>query len=707
MTLPLLKDRDTSTVHCVILPGVPLPSPEDRDLHYHTKTVTVVQPPVITAGQDSLSGVLRGVDSSREEIEEDQSGNLSSTTQRLDTPPNSHQPTLKTDQECSTRSVPPRSLSISKQYNQICTTHKKLVKSGAVTCSVSLSDTPPTTVNLPSAPSSPLPVQHQLLEGSVHFGIVGDFSGVQTPETSPVETQISVRGVSVIQCLPPALPARGAHLRPPSLPPASSYPTPTSTRSGLIPRRLSSTDPNLLDSSEIPAVSRPGSTQEVFEPGYSSIVWDQGQEVISTMENMCLEQAAELKRKRKRLTRKMFEFKEEDINTSRIQVMERDFDRINDMKDDYQDDVEDFIDKYRNTIQNSSALNQWAEEVITVGEEVKDHADRIRTRAALISTPRSSDTEARSLQIQEAALKLQEMSLKEQQHASAEKVREKSAQDMLLAESEANILLGECSVLGDMVTDEADWEVVEDDVVENAMRNLGKWQDQMNNVERAFRKYENMALQNTFPEDKKEAILATYEDYRQKFETARNAAKKQDTDRGLFTLEPTKSDIIKYPTFSGSPSEDFLKFRETMEQRFRENKVKKKEQVAKLRECLKAAALGRVPEGIKDIEEAFRRLQEAFGNPSKVMAHSLKSLEDLGTLPPEKLNNQYNYARQIEFYLKLEVILGKILELSKRSSKLAHEAFSSSIYRKLWARFPTSLLQKLVKVRMVKGLKGS
>ena len=42
--------------------------------------------------------------------------------------------------------------------------------------------------------------------------------------------------------------------------------------------------------------------------------------------------------------------------------------------------------------------------------------------------------------------------------------------------------------------------------------------------------------------------------------------------------------------------------------------------------------------------------------------------------------------------------MGKILELSKRSSKLACEAFNSATYKKLWSRFPTNIIQKLVKV---------
>ena len=74
-------------------------------------------------------------------------------------------------------------------------------------------------------------------------------------------------------------------------------------------------------------------------------------------------------------------------------------------------------------------------------------------------------------------------------------------------------------------------------------------------------------------------------------------------------------------------------------------------------------------------------------------------MEDLGTLPPERTaNGLFNYHKQIEWYLRLEVILGKILELSQRSSKLACEAFNSATYRKLWSRFPTSIIQKLVKV---------
>ena len=66
---------------------------------------------------------------------------------------------------------------------------------------------------------------------------------------------------------------------------------------------------------------------------------------------------------------------------------------------------------------------------------------------------------------------------------------------------------------------------------------------------------------------RQEAIQQIYDENKEKFQTARSSLKKEDADRGLYTLEPVRSDIIEYPTFSGLPSEDLLKFVETMQQR--------------------------------------------------------------------------------------------------------------------------------------------
>ena len=668
---------------------------------------------ITTADQDSLRGFLIGANSSREELDENLSGNIGSSSQRLEATSVTN-PTTHTTKECALKPAPPRSLNISREYNSICKTHQKLVKSGAVTCSVSLSDTPPT-VDLPPAPRSPCPVPPQL-QGSVHWGAVGDFSGVQTPATSPAKESpsppLAVRGVSVIQSAPPALLPRSRQFAPPDLPPRSSQLKntphsliiPRNTTVSAVPRRLSSTDPQLLENRKIPIVSTSVSSLDsdlsVFKPDNTvaaTLVEEQSEDSMSDMDDY-QDEARKLLNIRRRIVRRMDEFTVEHLNTSRLTVMERDLDRISDMKDDYQDGIEDFIDKFRDLFDGES-LGKWTGEVTNIANEVIAHADKLRTRAAQISAaaPSSANSD-RSLQIQEATLRLQELSLSNQKEASDQQETATATRQVLEAENSANTLLGECSVLGDMMGAEVDWTTAEEDAISSAMRSLEKWQEQMNTIERTFRNFENS--KGVFTPDRQEAIQDTYDECKEKFQTARSTLRKEDAERGLYTLEPARSDIIKYPFFTGSPSEDFLKFMETMQQRFKENKVKKKEQVAKLRECLKGSALGRVPDGIVDIEEAFRRLKEAFGNPSKVMNYNLKALEDLGTLPPEKMSNgHFNYAKRIEWFLKLEVILGKILDLSERSSKLAHEAFSSSTYRKIWALFPTGHIQKLVKVQ--------
>ena len=288
----------------------------------------------------------------------------------------------------------------------------------------------------------------------------------------------------------------------------------------------------------------------------------------------------------------MSEFPVEHSNTSKIQVLEPELDGITIMKDDYQDAIELYLDRLSH-IMTVNTRESWRREVTANGLAVISHADRIRTRAAQVTAVANSNANSvRTLEIQEETLKLQELSINNAKQTSEQQRLEQETSDLLSAESEANILIGECSVLGDMMGLEIDWESADDDVIGNGMRNLAGWQEQMNTIERSFRKFEN--VKSRFTSDRQEAIQQIYDENKEKFQTARSSLKKEDADRGLYTLEPVRSDIIKYPTFSGLPSEDLLKFVETMQQRFRENKVKKKEQVAKLREFLTGAALGRV-----------------------------------------------------------------------------------------------------------------
>ena len=90
---------------------------------------------------------------------------------------------------------------------------------------------------------------------------------------------------------------------------------------------------------------------------------------------------------------------------------------------------------------------------------------------------------------------MHELSLSNYRQRSEQQALEKATKDTLEAEAEVNTLLGECSVFCDMMGLEVDFSEVEDDIISRGMRDLASWQDQMNTIERAFRKFENVQNQ--------------------------------------------------------------------------------------------------------------------------------------------------------------------------------------------------------------------
>ena len=251
------------------------------------------------------------------------------------------------------------------------------------------------------------------------------------------------------------------------------------------------------------SVSSLESFQEVFHP--------------DIMERQIEREALHLKNLRGKLDREMREFTELHVTSETLDSVESEIDRIKDKKSDYQDSIEDFVKKWTNSAVEvqQSVFESWTEDISTVADDVRNYAMRLRAKKKLL-LPTYSE---RSLVVAEATLKVQELTLKDQQEIRAEKAQDKADEASSLPETEANLVMGECSVLGDMLTAEGDWSEADDAVIGNAMRNIAKWQEQMNTVERAYRKFENMATRHNFTKSRKEAVLGSYEDYRSRFET--------------------------------------------------------------------------------------------------------------------------------------------------------------------------------------------
>ena len=115
-----------------------------------------------------------------------------------------------------------------------------------------------------------------------------------------------------------------------------------------------------------------------------------------------------------------------------------------------------------------------------------------------------------------------------------------------------------------------------------------------------------------------------------------DAIKKEDDSRELYTLDVAKTDPLKMPVFEGRDDEDFAKFKEKVIKAFAQNRICKDDKVAKLREALRGHAKRLIPESrVTDIDEAWKALDIAFGDPTRLLRSKMEKLFKLGMLPKE------------------------------------------------------------------------
>ena len=108
----------------------------------------------------------------------------------------------------------------------------------------------------------------------------------------------------------------------------------------------------------------------------------------------------------------------------------------------------------------------------------------------------------------------------------------------------------------------------EDDVVTNGMRDRKHWKEQMSNM---FRDLNNLValinIHNIAHTDVDiDTLGAKVNNLRQQLPEIITSIEDEDRERGLFYDRPTKLCPMQIPSYSGTPSEDFIIFRD----RFRE-----------------------------------------------------------------------------------------------------------------------------------------
>ena len=115
----------------------------------------------------------------------------------------------------------------------------------------------------------------------------------------------------------------------------------------------------------------------------------------------------------------------------------------------------------------------------------------------------------------------------------------------------------------------------------------------------------------------------------------------------------------------------------------------KQDQLEKLLENLKGQALRLIPDTTEDIDAAWGVLKDAFGNATRVLQHRLDVLGSMGDLPAGNDKGTPNFAKQVEFLLKLENVVRDIIELGQGDDvDMMYLAYNSRTIGTIINKFP-------------------
>ena len=236
-----------------------------------------------------------------------------------------------------------------------------------------------------------------------------------------------------------------------------------------------------------------------------------------------------------------------------------------------------------------------------------------------------------------------------------------------------------------------DWDNADDLSIEQAMKNLNSWRDEVKSIVTRFREIKDILAEVGVEVTSIEEIVTASDKVdalKELFDQVRDAVEFENLERELYCLDIATTEKSTYPTFEGKEDECFATFKEKIENAFIQNRVKKSSKVSKLRECLKGHARKLVPVNLVDINRAFETLEKAFGHSTRVLNFKINSLKKIGQLP--RFGGKGGTKNVVEWYLQLEGLVQGMLDLEEKSDNedIQHVVHSLEIVRNIAALFP-------------------
>ena len=171
----------------------------------------------------------------------------------------------------------------------------------------------------------------------------------------------------------------------------------------------------------------------------------------------------------------------------------------------------------------------------------------------------------------------------------------------------------------------------------------------------------------------------------------------QDEKRQLFSLDTSsRSEQVKWPTFSGDQGEDFFKFKKEFMNAAKQNRISASNQITKLRENVKGYAKTLIPSSIVDIARGLEILEHACGDSMKVVSHRVNNLMKVGPWPND--GSKECYSRQVKWIINMQTLLQDIIDLADTDTELSAVIYNKEKLAQILKLFPSFLVDTIVKV---------
>ena len=243
------------------------------------------------------------------------------------------------------------------------------------------------------------------------------------------------------------------------------------------------------------------------------------------------------------------------------------------------------------------------------------------------------------------------------------------------------------SKLEDKIYCVKDWTLEDDVSIGRGLKMAEKWDKDLEKIVQMMRELKTLQREHDVEETeiKVEELEKRVEELEEDVEEVKKKITKEDNERELYSLDKTKVNKVELPTFAGKDHEDFSKFKEDIEKRFKTNRTSRDEQIIKLRECLKGHARKLVPDSnVTEIKEAWSILKQAFGNPIKIINQRKEALMKLGVKP----RGTANLNTEIAWYIDITTFLRELIDLGVKNPEYRELIFTNNFAMEIRALFP-------------------